>query len=95
MCRHLDNFHNMLPGGSEVGELLGTARGIQIKVGRNLTAEAIVQQVRVLWRQQPPQLAPTHIHRPAAKDFAQIVYFSNCQCKAVSACNRALHAQWT
>lgn len=62
---HLDDFNNVLLGGSKVGELLraGSVKAVT-EVGCQFAAKAVVQQVRVLRRQQPPSLAPAHVHRP-------------------------------
>ena len=66
---HLIDFDDMSPGGCEIGELLRAA-AVSLKIGRHFAAEAVVEQMRVLRRQQPPSLAPANVHRPAiANDF--------------------------
>jgi len=66
---HLCDDEHVRRGRGQVGEALaggrvaGPADGGE--AGRGLAPKAVQQQRRVLRRQQPPQLAPAHIHRPA------------------------------
>ena len=74
----------------QVGEALGGRAG-QVKARRQLAPEAVVQQRRVLRRQQLPALAPGHVHRPARACMqwpSENVHACNSHCKVcMHACN--------